>query len=176
MPLPIQGTNAVTSASAASLGLAAGAPLLLVLGAYPTPGIQKAGAQTDEAVSHSKERATDASASSLPLQGSSILSQKEWNELHDCAQSFAAFVAPALRKAFGATHEHDHDDAGDGLGRVAGGTLSGAAGKSVPRRGRAAGGGGAGGNTTATVFSDDRESAASVAGGQALQDQSGMSF
>ncbi|PWN32917.1 uncharacterized protein FA14DRAFT_157609 [Meira miltonrushii] len=63
----------------------------------------------------------------------STLSQDEWNQMHDCAQAFASFISPALRKAFGTRGELLPDDH---PGIVApGGT---------------------------TIFSDDRESLASA--------------
>lgn len=75
--------------------------------------------------------------------GNSTLSQDEWNQMHDCAQSFASFISPALRKAFGTRGEllpEDHP----GIAAPGGGT---------------------------TIFSDDRESLASADISQALGNQ-----
>lgn len=66
--------------------------------------------------------------------GKSTLSQDEWNQMNDCAQAFANFISPAIRKAFGIRGEllpEDHP----GIIAPGGGT---------------------------TIFSDDRESLASA--------------
>jgi hypothetical protein len=36
-----------------------------------------------------------------PGSGTSLLSQQQWNDLHDAASAFAAHVGAPLRKAFG---------------------------------------------------------------------------
>lgn len=141
MPLPVQSIQAASSA--ASLGLTAGTPLLLVL-------------STNPAQSHAKPESRKEISSDLML-ASSILSQDQWNEMHDCAQSFASYVAPALRKAFGGMDLHRDPQ----LGVVPSTTAGGANGISLHGTGRKSRGGN-------TVFSDDRESSASIAG---LNDQ-----
>lgn len=48
--------------------------------------------------------------------GTSILSQQQWNDLHDSAHAFAMHISPALRKAFGReeVNSGERDELGDG--------------------------------------------------------------
>lgn len=131
LPLHPQGAN-VNQQSPSSPAHPNSATLLLVLAARSDP---------------SKGKIAQAEALG---KGNSVLSQSQWNEMHNCAQSFATFIAPALRKAFGRSGELLPDDHPGVM--AAGGT---------------------------TIFSDDHESSASVEAshvlGQTAASASGIS-
>jgi hypothetical protein len=67
----------------------------------PSPSLPQNGPALLLVLSSGTQSASDRLTIPGPGSGTSLLSQQQWNDLHDAASAFASHVSLPLRKAFG---------------------------------------------------------------------------